>query len=129
MFDHFPTESHDEPLHVARCLFADHGHDLATAASRLGGSFGAAKVVSCAHKIGGRAGWRSVSAKAHEAHQPAAQSVRAMSSTIKKAVNQWLVKFSSGFLETTKLLISVLQERRAVTRSLTGLACRDAYHS
>ncbi|SDY37258.1 hypothetical protein [Citreimonas salinaria] len=51
MFDYTPPNTRDETLDLARCLFFDHGHDLAEAASRLGGACGEAKVVACALQI------------------------------------------------------------------------------
>lgn len=51
MFDFVPTEFRDAPLTLARCLFSDHGHDLAEAAAMLGGASAEAKVVSCALQI------------------------------------------------------------------------------
>lgn len=51
MFDFVPTEIRDAPLTLARCLFSDHGHDLAKAAATLGGASAEAKVVSCAIQI------------------------------------------------------------------------------
>ena len=51
MFDHMPTAACDESLTIARHLFFDLGHDLAEAASRLGGACGEAKVVACALQI------------------------------------------------------------------------------
>ena len=48
MFDFVPTESRDEPTMLARCLFFDHGHELAEAAAMLGGASAEARVVSCA---------------------------------------------------------------------------------
>lgn len=51
MFDYKLPEARDETLDVARCLFFDHGHDLAEAASLLGGACGEAKVLACALRI------------------------------------------------------------------------------
>ncbi|MCZ4368831.1 hypothetical protein [Sulfitobacter dubius] len=51
MFDNLPTEVPDEPMSLARCLFFDHGHELAEAAAMLGGASAEAKVVSCALKL------------------------------------------------------------------------------
>jgi len=48
MFDYAPSEIHDEPASLARCLLFDHGHELAAAAAMLGGASAEAKVVSCA---------------------------------------------------------------------------------
>ena len=52
MFDYLLTDTQDEPLSLARCLFFDHGHELAEAAAMLGGAASEAKVVSCALKLG-----------------------------------------------------------------------------
>jgi len=51
MFDYAPTEPRDEPLVLARCLFFDHGHELAEAAAMLGGASAEARVVSCALRL------------------------------------------------------------------------------
>ncbi len=51
MFDYAPTESRDEPLVLSRCLFFDHGHELAEAAAMLGGASAEARVVSCALQL------------------------------------------------------------------------------
>lgn len=51
MFDYTPPENRDKALDFARCLFFDHGHELAEAAARLGGACGEAKVVACALQI------------------------------------------------------------------------------
>ncbi len=51
MFDYAPTEPRDEPLVLARCLFFDHGHELAEAAAVLGGASAEARVVSCALQL------------------------------------------------------------------------------
>lgn len=51
MFDYAPTDPRDEPLTLARCLFFDHGHELAEAAAMLGGASAEAKVVSCALQL------------------------------------------------------------------------------
>lgn len=51
MFDYAPTEPRDEPLTLARCLFFDHGHELAEAAAMLGGASAEARVVSCALQL------------------------------------------------------------------------------
>ncbi len=44
-------EIRDEPTVLARCLFFDHGHELAEAAAMLGGAYAEAKVVSCALQL------------------------------------------------------------------------------
>lgn len=51
MFDYAPTELRDEPLVLARCLFFDHGHELAEAAAMLGGASAETRVVSCALQL------------------------------------------------------------------------------
>lgn len=51
MFDNLPTEARDEPTILARCLFFDHGHELAEAAAMLGGASAETKVVSCGLKL------------------------------------------------------------------------------
>ncbi len=51
MFDYAPTDPRDEPLTLARCLFFDHGHELAEAAAMLGGASAEARVVSCALQL------------------------------------------------------------------------------
>jgi hypothetical protein len=51
MFDVLPTEARDDILARVRSLFHDHGHDLALAASLLGGPASEARVVACALRI------------------------------------------------------------------------------
>lgn len=51
MFDYAPTDPRDERLTLARCLFFDHGHELAEAAAMLGGASAEARVVSCALQL------------------------------------------------------------------------------
>jgi hypothetical protein len=51
MFDFLPTEARDDILARVRSLFHDHGHDLALAASLLGGPAAEARVVACALRI------------------------------------------------------------------------------
>lgn len=48
MFDSYPAEARDEALDLVRRFFFDHGHELAMAASLLGGIAAEARVVSCA---------------------------------------------------------------------------------
>lgn len=51
MFDSFPTEPRNDVLDRVRCFFFDHGHDLAMAASLLGGAAAEARVISCAIQL------------------------------------------------------------------------------
>lgn len=51
MFDYASTDPRDEPLTLARCLFFDHGHELAEATAMLGGASAEAKAVSCALQL------------------------------------------------------------------------------
>lgn len=51
MFDYLPAEGRDECLTLARSFFIEHGHELAEAASQLGGVSAEARVISCGVQI------------------------------------------------------------------------------
>lgn len=51
MFDSCSMEAPDEVLDQVRRFFFDHGHDLATSASLLGGAAAEAHVFSCGSRI------------------------------------------------------------------------------
>ncbi|MCR9151424.1 MAG: hypothetical protein NXH83_14730 [Rhodobacteraceae bacterium] len=53
MFDVHSNDIRCCGLSRARCFFAEHGHQLATAAALLGGAAAEARVVSCAIRLDG----------------------------------------------------------------------------
>jgi hypothetical protein len=51
MFDLTLLDARHDAVERVRCFFVDHGHDLAMAASLLGGAAGEQRVIVCARQI------------------------------------------------------------------------------